>query len=155
MKRLIVCTGPISSGTRLLTRVVTALCPDDEVKHRSMPHWDRFWSVGEEFPGRQPVFLIITRRADYSIKSAYREGHGNPEVAGWEHYQRRLTKRDLEEWWWKAMGYLSLLPNSFWLSYEAMVTGYTAQTKNIAHWLGVEWRWENLPDIYDGNEKWR
>jgi hypothetical protein len=152
---VIVCTGPVSSGTRVLTDIVKALCPEDEVLHHSMPHWDKFWDE-HDFPiGTR--YVVITRRHDFTIESAYRQGHGNPAQIGWSHLDHRMTKADLSQWWDTAMHNLSGLPNAYWMSYEALIANTEQQCRNLADWLAVPdrvWVDASLPEVYDGNEKW-
>jgi hypothetical protein len=152
---VIVCTGPISSGTRVLTEIVRALCPQDDVKHHSMPHWDTFWDE-HRFP-YDTRYVVITRRFDITIESAYSQGHGNPEVAAWAHMDHRLTKDELRSWWDTAMRNLAGLPDAYWMSYEALVANTEQQCRNLADWLKVPdrvWVDADIPEVYDGNDKW-
>lgn len=150
---MIVCTGPISSGTRLLTKIVSAW--GFEAEHRSMPQWDRFWRGS-------PLerYIVIVRRADISVRSAYAQGHGDPELIGtdggryWAHLDHRMTHEELDAWWWKAMDRLAWLPDAYWLSYEALVTAPKVQLTALA--VHLESETAEIPfEIYDGNEKWR
>lgn len=151
MTDVIVC-GPISSGTRMLTKIVQSWGVDAE--HRSMPHWDYFWSTMDPaFIARR--YVIITRRPDISIRSAYRQGHGNPALGGvWAKYDHRLTLQELHEWWKSAIGLLAQLQPAYWTSYEAWVADPQIQAALLADWLKIEGP-AGLPfTIRDENEKW-
>ena len=147
---MIVCTGPISSGTRLMAGIVRDDWGLDAV-HRSMPHWETWWDW-RDFPA-DTRFVIIVRRPDFSVQSAYRSGHGNPGLHGWKHRKHRAEKRELMEWWWKAIGLLAGFPRAWWLSYEALVAEPRQQLENLAGWLGVKPVLKRK--IHDANERWR
>ena len=147
----VIVTGPISSGTRMLTKVVQSWGVDAE--HRSMPHWDYFWSTMDpDFIANR--YVVITRRPDISIRSAYKQGHGNPALGGvWAKYDHRLTLHELHQWWKSAMLRLSVLPNAYWTSYEAWVAAPQVQAYALSDWLGINET--DLPfTIRDENEKW-
>ena len=147
---MIVVTGPISSGTRLTTRLLQGWGFD--VEHRSMPHWDRFW--GWDRFEADTRFVIITRRPDISTRSAHRQGHGNPNLQGWEHLDHRLTEEELMEWWIQAMRRLADFPRAWWMTYEGLTGNPQQQMGNLAHWLGMEEMPELSELVYDGNAQW-
>lgn len=129
-----------------------------KVEHRSMPHWDDFWSHGE-LPWEVAKYFIITRRPDISVCSAYAQGHGDPDLLNpdgtyhWGHLDHRLTTHELMDWWWKAMEHLARLPDAHWFSYEAIVADPEQQIRNIASILNVPY----VPPpfkIGDANAKW-
>lgn len=143
----------------MLTDIVSSWGVDAE--HRSMPQWEKFWTHEDEEADR---YVVITRRPDISVLSAYEQGHGNPGlppdddgVRRWTHLERRMTVQELGGWWWMAMERLALLPNAHWLSYEALVAHPTQQLMAVAEFLGIEppvFPMMTPFDIKDGNEKW-
>jgi hypothetical protein len=153
---LIVATGPISSGTRLLTNIVGKLVVDEPVVHRSMPQWTVFWDYADDPEGTR--YVIILRRPDISVRSAHKQGHGDPEKRGWRHLDHRMTQVELNAWWVKAIIRLSHIPNAGWFSYEALIADPFVQVGSIAHWLGVPCPPDilsRIPRIEDRNAKYR
>jgi len=159
----VICTGPISSGTRLLhtiTSVILKGYKDTEVVHRSMPQWDDFWDWREVDGDR---FVIIVRRPDFAVRSAWKQGHGDPELVGtdgrmhWAHLGHRMTEEELMGWWGKAMIRLAAIPLAYWVSYEALVENMDRQVENLAMWLGNPFGYDKaaIPAIYDANEQYR
>lgn len=121
--------------------------------HRSMPHWDRFWTPDDlDFPVDK--FVIIVRRPDFSVKSAYQQGHGDPRLKGWGHLGHRMTEEELEQWWWQAIDHLAALPNAHWVFYAALVSNPEVQLRALAKALGSETH-ETSVQIRNENEKWR
>jgi len=146
---LLVCTGPISSGTRLLYNIVNGNF-HIKAEHRSMPQWDDFWSWSDDPPGSK--YIVITRRPDISVRSALKQGHGDPKLRGWEKRTHKADPDELAEWWWRAIRILATIPGAYWMSYEALVASPVTQVDNLAAWLGVAE--VTYPTIYDGNAKW-
>jgi len=131
---MIVCTGPVSNGTRLLTDIVRAIVEGrDDVEHRSMPQWSDFWDYRDDPEGT--TYVIIVRRPDIAVRSAHRQGHGNPDLPGQEGLDHRLTESELMEWWERAMRRLAHIPGAYWLSYEALVAAPRQQIEALAGWL--------------------
>lgn len=147
---MIICTGPISSGTRMMADILIGW--GLEAEHRSMPQWQDFWKW-QDFPA-DARFVIITRRPDFSVRSAWHSGHGNPSLYGWSGLDHRMDEGELMTWWWKALDILADFPRAWWLSYEAIVANPKQQLSNLAHWLGLE-AGQRMPIIFDANEKWR
>jgi hypothetical protein len=149
---VIVCTGPISSGTRMMTHLVRQMT-SEEVIHHSMPQWGEFWD-GSRFPGAR--YVIITRRPDISVRSAHKAGHGNNTKHEFAHLDHTLTEDELDDWWWKAIDYLSRLNPACWVSYEAFITAPLMQLTNLAGLMGFTRIPAGLEDyISDQDAKWR
>lgn len=148
---MIICTGPISSGTRMLASIVKSWGIDSA--HLSMPQWDTFWTPGDldVVPDK---YVIIVRRPDISVMSAFAQGHGNPALGGhWKDYDHRMSPAELDDWWWRAMEALAKLSPALWVSYEALVAEPFVQLRMIADFVGSENC--NPPfTIKDGNKKW-
>lgn len=155
----VVCTGPVSSGTRLLSRIVKGWGVD--AVHRSMPQWEDFWSW-EEWP-LDTRFVIIIRRPDYSTAAALRDGHGRMKHVriGFDDWvtdgqaDKEPTPEMLEDWWWKAIDTLASFPprRTRWMFYAALIANPEVQLEALADWLGVP-KGEYEP-IRDENAKWR
>lgn len=131
----VICCGPESSGTRLLTTIVEAMGLD--AVHRSMPHGEQWWNAGEFADAR---FVVIVRRIDATTKSAVAARH-----------VRSAEQHRLE--WSRAINTLAAIRGAYWICYEALAASPQIQIANLAAWLGVETPRE-LPNIVDGNAKW-
>ena len=124
-----------------------------ESEHRSMPQWTTFWSW-KEWPD-DTRFIIIVRRPDISVRSAYAAHHGDPHFKAFRHLiDHRMDEKELDGWWWHAMEVLADFPRAWWMSYEALVKNPERQLLNLVDWLGIE-KPSQIPVIFDGNEKWR
>jgi hypothetical protein len=131
----VVCCGPESSGTRLLSKIVSENLGLVSY-HQSMPHAGRWWTA-QDFPGAR--FVVIVRRPDFTQRSAVIRGLVRDQDEAREH-------------WEEAMIRLASIPNAYWISYEALVAHPSMQIDNLARWLGV--KANGYPEVYDGNSKW-
>jgi hypothetical protein len=150
---VIVCCGPISSGTRMLTKLVTKLCPNEQVVHHSMPQWIEFWDRSKFPEGTR--YVVILRRPDISVRSAKHLGHGNIRKEAFKPLGHDLSEQELNQWWWQAIDKLAGLPDAYWMSYEALLADKHTQVRNLARWLGVTPPKNPPIDITDQDEKWR
>lgn len=128
----VLCTGPESSGTRLLTRIVST---GAYAMHRSLPHGDDWW-VGH-LTGFDAV-VAIYRNEQATIASAVARSHV---LTGGQAADRR--RRALQE--------LETL-DPVWVRYEDIVSNVKWFTELLGQRLGVTLTfWD---DVYDGNAKW-
>jgi len=150
----IICSGFMSSGTKLLTAVVRELVDDREVWHTSLPSGPaglpeqyrnvdavQWWS-DQVFPESQ--FIVIRRHQDVCVRSIMARNDlpavpKDPEL--------------LYAWYWRAQEDLGRLKYAYRVEYELLVSDTQRTIEGIAAWLGVEYR--PMPfDIYDADKKW-
>lgn len=126
----VVCTGPESSGTRVLTRTVNLL--DVEAIHRSIPHAERWWDM----PSQVDAFIFISRDPFITEMSGLEANHINH--CGWKgidrEYPYRLTNA------WREFANNVIVPREKWipLTFEGFVARPQWTLDHIAEWLGVE-----------------
>lgn len=128
----VLCTGPESSGTRLLTRIVSS---GAYAMHRSLPHAGEWW-VGcwTDYD----AVVAIVRDEEATIASAVAALHASsPERA------RRNRDRALRE--------LATL-DPIWVQYEDLVRQPAKTVKRLSTCLGV--RLTHSEEIRDENAKW-
>jgi hypothetical protein len=142
---MIVCTGFVNSGTRLLHAIVKNDMGLDAM-HLSYPHWDELWDWCS-YPDTNR-WVIIQRRRDIAIRSAHAAGH--PGVR--KDVRRPVGIDVLAEWYDQAIRMFATIPGAYWLSYEALVAAPDVQVGNLAKWLQVG-SWKKR-QIRDENAKW-
>lgn len=128
----VLCTGPESSGTKLLTRIVQT---GADGEHRSMPHDNEWWD-----PKQVPhdCAVVIVRDGRWTAESAWDMPHcGSVDEAL---FRREMALRRLGE----------LQVPVLWVGYEGLVAAPHAQVQVIGAWLGASL---DVPEIvYDANE---
>ena len=137
----VLCTGPESSGTRLLARIV-ATGTGIEAIHRSIPHgidWDPF---APHAVGEIDRAILIVRSWTATAKSQSERGLVPNEAVGVEHLQIAIPIffRDLgsHPWWM--------------VTYQNLIDYPTVVLAELNAFLGAEL---SLPeDLYDANQKW-
>ena len=126
----VLCTGPESSGTRLLTRLVEGL--GVEAIHRSIPHSCKWWDV----PSDIDRVIYIVRDPWITEISAKEIGH--PENGCWtgkdKEYPFRLIKA------WEVFAENVVFSYTPWIpvTYEGLMKRPQWTLDNIADWLDVE-----------------
>lgn len=120
---MIVCTGPESSGTRLLERIVAT--SGVACGHRSMPHAND-WNLG--LTSLDEV-VVITRERMATARSAVATGHA-PSL------ERALMRRDL------ALGLiteqvLQAGVASLWIDYDALTLRPEVVVEELADFIGA------------------
>lgn len=124
------CTGPESSGTRLLTRLVNLL--DVEAVHRSIPHGDKWWDIPEYYDAA----IFISRDPWITEISGVEAGH--IENCGWTGHDREYPYRLTNAW--KHFAVNVILTDKKWIpiTFEGLVSRPQWTLDNIADWLGVQ-----------------
>ena len=150
---VIVCTGPESSGTRLLTWIVRNNL-SLEADHLSMPegpphddapkvdewwNWEEVAAQWEDMTGEPTRFVGILRRPNLAGLSAVRRGI----VAD-------LDAHRLE--WLKAMEMLTAIPDIYWVSYAGLIANPAYEIGYLARRLHATPRWPAR--VVDANQKW-
>lgn len=129
MTTKVTCTGPESSGTRLLTRLVSGL--GVVAVHRSVPHGPEWWPRLDDTDSTHMV--VITRDIEKTLASQKRAGH----MQVWQHRLSPQEKYDLSVgvlirqtrlWGRKAL----------WIEYEDLVAEPQRVMDAVAAFLGVE-----------------
>jgi hypothetical protein len=144
---IIVC-GFVSSGTRLLHRIIH----DDfglKAVHRSYPHWEKFWDW-KEYP-RDIQWVIIDRRTDVAIQSAMK--HKHPGVRKGIYRDPPAKYEEILGWHKRWLEMSASIPDAYRLSYEALVADSSAETARLATHFGVT-GWYKQRQVRDENAKW-
>lgn len=129
---LVLCTGPESSGTRLLSRIVAT---GTAVVHRSIPHGQTWWTLDD---WRGPIVAIV-REEFATCESALAAGHA-------------ATLDEAVERRQKAIQILQAREDVIWVQYERLVADPVGVTAEIGRALGVEL---TVPEpITDENRKY-
>ena len=125
---IVLCVGPESSGTRLLTRQVDLL--GVTAIHRSIPHADKWWDAVEFdaaiFISRDPWITEIS-----GVSAGHRDNFDWSDKD--RQYPYRLTNA------WKCFSENVILPEKKWIpvTYEGLVRSPQWTLDNIAAWLEV------------------
>lgn len=131
----VVCTGPESSGTRLLTQIVAGM--GVEAVHRSIPQgndWE--WYQREDYDAA----VVIVRDFYPAARSKVTNRHCG---------DLGTSERELRE----AIAVIPMLPYRWTLvTFSNLVTRPEKVAEEIAEFLGVEVG--PLPEIRDANAKW-
>jgi hypothetical protein len=150
---MIVCTGPIGSGTRLLYSIVRFdLGLGLEAIHSSLPSGPNgmpyptdepyAWWTHDDFPvGAR--FVVITRRPDALVRAVM---HRTDIPA---------IPKDVEvigSMYRQAIDILAKIPNAYWVDYQALVSDPWQQVENLGVWLGCGGALRGI--IRDENAKW-
>lgn len=125
----VLCTGPESSGTRLLTRLVSNL--GVEAIHRSIPHGKEWWAIKPEDYDRA---IFICRDPFMTEISATEAGHPQH----WEGRLSRYPDRLINAW--SAFTIHIVWSGKQWLplTYEGLLDRPQFVMDGVAQWLGVE-----------------
>lgn len=131
MKQLrVLCTGPESSGTRLLTRLVDNL--DVEAFHRSIPHGPDWWNAPED------IDRVIFINRDPWITQISSEEIGHPDNGFWSDEDKVFPDRIIKAW--KVFAENVILLGVRWMpiSFEGLVQRPQWTMDQIANWLNVD-----------------
>lgn len=141
----IVVTGPESSGTRLMARILETT--EADVLHRTMPYkWDPHWPTEDDFGGFQPdVLLVMLRDEEITARSQLRRGHVPSLRHAFENVDaglRRLAR------WAAVHGVMCLF-----VSYEKLVADPRSALTFLSSRLGIGYP-NSSEAIVDGNAKY-
>lgn len=123
----VLCTGPESSGTRLLTRLVENL--GIEAIHKSIPHGMEWWSHTENVDR----IICVVRDPFVTIISATEAGHPGHWIGLEATFPYRITHA------WEVMVKHISEYDVPWIpiTYEGLIQRPQWTVDNIADWLGV------------------
>lgn len=121
----VLCTGPESSGTRLLTRLVGSLGVD--AIHRSVPHAMDWWNA----PSDIDRFIVVVRDPFVTEVSAKEAGHPSYWSGIDSTFPYRVTKA------WETI--IDNVRGKPWIpiTYEGLLLRPQKTLDNIADWMGV------------------
>ena len=144
----IVACGFVSSGTRLLYRIIHDDFGMFDI-HRSYPHWEDLWDW-RDFP-EGTKFVAIHRRPDVAIPAARAAKH--PGVR--ENVLRDPPADDMElmDWYKRFMEMMSDQPDVYWVDYEKLVAEPLKVTGQLAEHLAYKGDYV-YRQIRDENAKW-
>lgn len=137
----VLCTGPESAGTRMLTRLVDSL--GVEAIHRSIPHGMEWWNP----PTNIDRIVVIVRSALPNTLSAYEAGH----YRHWGHGPESVPARISEAW--RIIGTEIPKMGLPWMptTHESWIINSQAEYNCLAGFLDAEIR--DLPfEIYNPRE---
>ena len=136
---IVVC-GPEASGTRALAVNIHRLCKPHgkTVRHLSLPLGKEWWTAADV---AGEMVVVVTRRPDYQSMAAWKQGC-------------TLTRGEAAEEWPRAIATLALIPDAYWVLYEALVADSLAQFGNICAHLDIPFDERHLL-LGDGWWPWR
>lgn len=136
----VLCTGPESSGTRLLTRIV-ATGEGIEAIHRSIPHYQS-WDLWVPEVGEIDKVVFISRAWNPTIQSQVARGLVEYEAQSIAHLQRahvEFAKQIGDKPWWYVI-------------YHNLIYRPDIVLSDLEEFLGVS---VELPEeVYNANFKW-